>query len=60
MGRPAETLFSAVWQAIIRYYAREKYYHHIQQLVLECEQKSGADSELTFWRAYSLAMESKR
>ena len=29
------------------------------QLVLECEQKSGTDSELTFWQAYSLAMESK-
>jgi hypothetical protein len=47
-------------QGGIIYYARERYYQHIQTEVLELVKKYGADPTLTYWQAYSLVMSGKK
>ena len=38
------------------YYARERYYQHIQTEVLEVVKRYGEDPILSYWKAYSLIM----
>lgn len=38
------------------YYAREKYYQHIQTEVLKLQKKYGQEPILLYWKAYSLVM----
>ena len=39
------------------YYARERYYRHVQTSVLEVLKKYGSDPVLLFWKAYGIIME---
>lgn len=44
-------------QAAVLYYARERYYRHVQTSVLEVLKKYGSDPVLLFWKAYGIIME---
>jgi len=44
-------------QAGVLYYARERYYRHVQTSVLEVLKKYGSDPVLLFWKAYGIIME---
>ncbi|XP_065838597.1 tetratricopeptide repeat protein 21B-like [Oscarella lobularis] len=45
--------------AKINYYLREKYYQHMQQVVLESLKKYGTDPVLVFWKAVGEIMEDR-
>ena len=44
-------------QSAVLYYARERYYRHVQTSVLEVLKKYGSDPVLLFWKAYGIIME---
>lgn len=45
--------------ALVLYYAREGYWHHVQTVADQVIKKRGRAPVLTFWRAYSVARESE-
>lgn len=44
-------------QSLINYYARERYYRHIQTVCNEVLRKRGNDPVLVFWKAFGALME---